>query len=196
MKFTKSAACGLALGLLAGLCPASLQSQSREIDVSRSSLKIRVFKSGLFSAFGHNHEIEAPLEAGMVELSTNPRVRLRLDARKLRVLDPELSADKRAEVQKTMRGPEVLDANRLPEISFQSTAVQSAGTDHWKVTGDLTLHGQTHSVQVDVALKGGHYQGSAAFNQRSFSMEPVSVAGGTVKVKDEVKIEFDIVLKQ
>lgn len=196
MKLAKLAARALVLLTGIGLCPASLQCQSREIDVSRSNLKIRVFKSGLFSAFGHNHEVEAPLEAGTVELSASPSVRLRFDARKLRVLDPELSADKRAEVQKTMLGPEVLDASRFPGIAFQSTAVQSAGADHWKVTGNLTLHGQTHSVQVDVALKGGHYQGSAAFTQRSFGIEPVSVASGTVKVKDEVKIEFDIVLKQ
>jgi hypothetical protein len=196
MKLAKSAACALAIGLVAGLCPGVARGQSREMDVSRSSLKILVFKSGLFSAFGHNHEIEAPLEAGAVEFSTSPRVRLRFDARKLSVLDPDLAADKRAEVQKTMLGPEVLDASRFPEITFQSTAIQSAGADHWKVTGDLTLHGQTHSILVDVALKDGHYRGSATIQQRSFGIEPVSAAGGTVKVKDEVKVEFDIVLKQ
>lgn len=196
MKLAESAACALALGLLSGLCAPSLHSQNREIDASRSSLKVRVFKSGLFSVFGHNHEIEAPLDFGAVRLSTSPRVQLRFDARKLRVLDPELPADQRAEVQKTMQGPEVLDASRFPEISFQSTAVQSVATDRWKVKGDLTLHGQTQSVVVDVALREGHYRGSAAFKQRSFGIKPVSIAGGTVKVKDEVKVEFDIVFKQ
>jgi hypothetical protein len=51
-------------------------------------------------------------------------------------------------------------------------------------------------VDVDVALKDGHFEGFAQLKQRDFGMTPVSIAGGTVKVKDEVRIEFTIVLKQ
>jgi hypothetical protein len=29
--------------------------------------------------------------------------------------------------------------------------------------------------------------------QSAFGIEPIRIAGGTVKVKDEVKVEFDIV---
>ncbi len=185
----------VALALLGGLVWASAAAaQNRAIDTAHSSLKIRVFKSGLFSAFAHNHEIEAPIEQGSVELPATPSVTLRVDARKLRVLDPDLAAGKRAEVQKTMDGPEVLDSSRFPEIAFQSTGVEQAGADHWTVRGHLTLHGQTRPVSVNVALKDGHYQGSAALKQRDFGIAPVSIAGGTVKVKDEVKVEFDIVL--
>ena len=43
-----------------------------------------------------------------------------------------------------------------------------------------------------VKKQGGRYVGSATLKQRDFGMTPVSVAGGTVKVKDEVKIEFEI----
>jgi hypothetical protein len=42
-------------------------------------------------------------------------------------------------------------------------------------------------------LDGGHYRGSASFKQSNFGISPIRIAGGTVKVKDEVKIEFDIV---
>ena len=41
----------------------------------------------------------------------------------------------------------------------------------------------------------GRYTGSATVKQKEFGMEPVSVAGGTVKVKDEVKVEFEIALQ-
>jgi polyisoprenoid-binding protein YceI len=57
----------------------------------------------------------------------------------------------------------------------------------------LTLHGKKQPVAVEVSLKDGHYRGSASFKQSSFGISPISIAGGTVKVKDEVKIEFDIV---
>jgi polyisoprenoid-binding protein YceI len=164
------------------------------IDGAHSSLKVRVSKSGFFSAFAHNHEIEAPIESGEVAESGSPSVELRVDARKMRVLDPEASADTRAQVQKTMLGPQVLDTERFPQIHFQSTEVEAKGADHWLVHGTLELHGQSHPVSVDVALKDGVYRGTATLKQTGFGITPVSVAGGTVKVKDEVKVEFEIAL--
>jgi YceI-like protein len=184
----------LSIALFVCLCPALLQGQNRAIDTSHSVLRVHVFKTGFFSAFGHNHEIEAPISEGTVSPSGVPSVSLRVDARKLRVLDPEASPDTRSKIQATMEGPTVLDSKRFPEISFQSTAVEPTGGGHWAVRGKLTLHGQTRPVTVNVALVDGHYRGSATLKQRDFGIPPIRVAGGTVKVKDEVKIEFDIVL--
>jgi polyisoprenoid-binding protein YceI len=62
------------------------------------------------------------------------------------------------------------------------------------VHGTLDLHGESHPVTVDVALKDGVYRGTATLKQTGFGIAPVSVAGGTVKVKDEVKVEFAIAL--
>lgn len=166
----------------------------RAIDGAHSSLKVRVSKSGFFSAFAHNHEIEAPIESGEVTESGSPSVELRVDARKMRVLDPEASADTQAQIQKTMLGPQVLDSERFPDIHFQSTEVEAKGTDHWVVHGVLDLHGQSRPVTVDVALKDGMYRGTATLKQTGFGMKPVTVAGGTVKVKDEIKVEFEIAL--
>jgi polyisoprenoid-binding protein YceI len=166
--------------------------ERRAIDGAHSSLKVRVSKSGFFSAFAHNHEIEAPIESGEVTESGSPSVELRVDSGKLRVLDAEASADTRAQVQKTMLGPQVLDAEHFPEIHFQSTEVEAKGTDHWLVHGKLDLHGQSHPVAVEVSLKDGVYRGTSALKQTEFGIKPVTVAGGTVKVKDEVKVEFEI----
>jgi YceI-like protein len=185
-----------ALGILAiGVClaPNSLSAQSKAIDVKQSSLTIRVFKSGAFSAFAHNHEIQAPMEAGTIDSSAHASVQLRVDSRRLRVLDPEIPADKRAEIQHTMQSPAVLDVEKYTEISYQSTAVATRGEGHWEVHGDLTLRGQKQPVVVAVSLQDGHYRGSASFKQSAFGIAPISIAGGTVKVKDEIKIEFDIV---
>jgi polyisoprenoid-binding protein YceI len=170
--------------------------QDRSIDTAHSSLKVRVFKSGLFSALAHDHEIEAPITAGTVRMGDNPSVTLAVHARELRVLDPEASANTRADVQKTMEGSDVLNVDQFPEISFQSTEIQKKGEQHWTVRGNLTLHGRTSAVDVDVVLRDGHFEGSAQLKQHDFGMIPISIAGGTVKVKDEVRIEFTIVLKQ
>jgi hypothetical protein len=44
----------------------------------------------------------------------------------MRVLDPEISVDKRAEIQHTMEGNVVLDVEHFPEISNRSTAITKA----------------------------------------------------------------------
>ena len=188
----------LFLGLLSWMVAPGYggQASGRSIDREHSSLKIHVSKSGFFSAFAHNHEIEAPIVSGEVQSTGTSSVELRVDARKLRVLDPDISESTRTQIQKTMEGPQVLDAERFPDIHFLSTEVEAKGADHWMVRGTLDLHGQSHLVTVDVTLKDGLYRGSATFKQTAFGITPVTVAGGTVKVKDELKIEFAIALAQ
>ena len=93
-----------------------------------------------------------------------------------------------------MLGPEVLNVSHFPEIHFRSTGVEPNGADHWIVHGNLDLHGQSQPISFEVALKDGLYQGAAALKQTGFGITPVKVAGGTVKVKDEVKIAFSIAL--
>jgi hypothetical protein len=183
------------VAVIALTSPHTVRGESHAIDVDRSKLTIRVFKSGVFAAFAHNHEIEAPLVGGSVDTLANT-VTLRVDARKLRVADPDTAPDTRAEIQRTMDGPMVLDVERFPDIAFSSTGIEPSGDDHWTVRGGLSLHGKTAPVIVDVGLKDGHYRGSATVKQKDFGIRPVSIAGGSVKVKDEVKIEFDVVLAQ
>src|SRR5258705_415429 len=60
---------------------------------------------------------------------------------------------------------------------------------------DLTLHGETHPVEATVNGGNGRYTGAAKFKQTEFGIKPVSVAGGSVKVKDELRIEFEITAK-
>ena len=86
----------------------------------------------------------------------------------------------------------VLESDRFPEIRFESTSVHRLAADQWKVEGNLTLHGQTHPVVAEVHRAGSRYEGRSTIRQTDFGIQPVSVAGGTVKVKDELAIEFSI----
>lgn len=174
--------------------PAAANSDARKIDGPHSTITVRVYKTGFFSAFAHNHEIQAPIQSGEVKESGSPSVELHVDARKMRVIDPEASQGTRTKIQETMLGAQVLDADHFPEIRFQSTSVEPKGPDHWIVHGNLALHGKDHPIAVEVTLKDERYRGSASLKQTDFGIIPVTVAGGTVKVKDEVKVEFDIAL--
>lgn len=169
-------------------------SSERAIDTERSVVTVRVYKAGLFSSFGHDHEIRAPIKEGAFD-EEKSTVQFVLDARTLRVVDPEVSDKDRAEIQATMLGPKVLDSENFREIRFHSTEVNRRTDDKWIVHGDLTLHGQTRPVEAEVQSQNGGYRGSVQLRQKDFGITPVSVAGGSVKVKAEVRVEFEIVGK-
>lgn len=167
----------------------------RVVDVAHSKMTVLVYKSGFLSAFAHNHEIDSPIQGG--ELNGSDRdlsITVRVDARRLRVLDTEESESTRAKIQATMLGAQVLDADLFPEIRFQSTAIERREPDHWMVRGKLALHGREHPITFEVALKDDRYQGSAILKQTDFGMTPVTIARGAVKVKDEVRVEFEIAM--
>lgn len=172
-------------------CVGSASAQVASIDTAHSRLLIHVSKTGVFSGFADNHEVEARIAKGTLDAKSG-QLRVSVDSRQMRVLDPKLPPDKRRQVQERMLGPEVLDSNHFPEIIFESTHVEHGQEGVFVVNGRLSLHGVTKPISLVAHLKNGRYTGTFALKQRDFGIIPVSVAGGTVKVKDELAIEFDI----
>jgi len=195
IRRSRSAEASRSIFALIALATVTLGADSRPIDTERSTLTVLVYKSGLFSAFADDHIIRAPIASGSISAESPLAVTIAVRSDTLKALDPKLAADKRADVQTRMLSPEVLDTAQFPEIAFTSTAIAPAGTDRWTVTGTLTLHGKSRSITFPVVHREGRYHGTATLKQRDFGIEPISIAGGTVKVKDEVKVEFDIVTK-
>ena len=181
----------VSLFLAAQAVQTCLTQEVRQIDTKKSTITIRVFKSGLFSAFAHDHEIVAPISEGHFS-EAQPSVELNVRVGELRVMDREVSEKDRATIQSTMLGPSVLDVEKFPEIKYRSTEVKRLTGDKWAIEGELTLHGKTRPVRVDVEGQQGHYQGKAVIAQKEFGIEPVRVAGGTVRVKNEVQVEFEV----
>ncbi len=99
---------------------------------------------------------------------------------------------------------EVLETGKHPEIVFRSTKVSATkvaeGKYQAKIAGSLSLHGETRSVVVEAEVDFGsnnlRARGEISLKQSTFNIKPVSIAGGTVKVKDEVKLSFDIIAHQ
>jgi polyisoprenoid-binding protein YceI len=188
--FLNQRACVVAvIGLLA---VAQAEAESRPIDAEHSTLTVFAYKSGMFSAFADNHVISASIAHGTISEGAPRAIEIVVRSADLRVLDPDLAPDRRAEVQARMLGSEVLDVAKFSEITFVSTTIEPAGADRWKVAGRLTIHGQTRVITLSVALLKGKYSGEVLIKQHDFGIEPIKVAGGTVKVKDELKIQFEI----
>jgi polyisoprenoid-binding protein YceI len=173
--------CCIALGSLA------VWAAERPLDPERTTFTIHVGKTGLFSFAVHEHKVRAPIADGAIDEVGEGHIWLRIDARKLTVL-PEKD---QAEVQTTMQ-TKVLESDRFPEIRFASTRVHREAADRWKVEGNLTLHGQTHPATAEVNRAGNNYKGKSSIKQTDFGIQPVTVAGGAVKVKNELVIEFSI----
>jgi polyisoprenoid-binding protein YceI len=171
------------------VCVLNVAAQQHNIDTQRSTLTIHVGKSGMFSGLGHEHEVRAPIHSGTADTGSHPAVEIRVDARELRVIDKDASDKDRAEVQRTMLGPEVLDSADHPDIVFKSTSAETNGQGRWTLRGNLTLHGQTRPITVNVTLKADRYTGEATLKQTDFGIKPPGKAG--VRAKDEVTIEFD-----
>lgn len=172
------------------VCALNVAAQQHNIDTQKSTLIIHVGKAGMFSGLGHEHEVRAPIHSGTADTGSHPAVEIRVDARELRVIDKDDSDKDRADVQKTMLGPEVLDSTDHPDIVFKSTGADPTGQGRWTLRGNLTLRGQTRPITVQVMLNADRYTGEATVKQTDFGIKPPGKAG--VRAKDEVRIEFDV----
>ena len=104
-----------------------LATGQQPIDTARSTLTVFVYKSGLFSAFADDHVIKAPIASGSLDENAPARVEISVHAADLKVTDPSLAADRRAEVQAKMVSADVLDVARFPEITFTSNSIHATG---------------------------------------------------------------------
>jgi len=172
------------------------------LDASRSRFVVQAFADGLFSMFGHNPTIAICGFGGdaQFELSTLGRASLLMlvTPDSFTVTDKVSDKDRR-EIERAMR-EDVLEIARYPEIVFMSKKTSAhpiaEGKHHVKITGDLTLHGATreHMVDANVTFNQDSLsaQGEFSLRQTDYNIKPVSIAGGTLKVKDDLKFSFDI----
>jgi polyisoprenoid-binding protein YceI len=184
--------CLVFVAILCALALVPMLAKAGPIDVRQSKLTVFVYKAGLFSAFADNHVISAPIASGTIATAPAPAVEIVVNAADLVPLDPGLDPAKRADVRTRMLGPDVLDTARFSTITFSSTAIEPVGPDRWNVSGRLTIHGVTRAVTFPVVRSESRYRGEARIGQRDFGITPIRIAGGTVSVKDELKIEFEI----
>lgn len=166
----------------------------------RGHFQIHVGTAGVFGAFAHNHLVEAQKVTGCVTLDskeiTNSSIKLEFATDAIRVIDPKEDAKDRAQVQKTME-TDVLRISQFPKVTFESTSIERQTNEKLLVHGNLTIRGTTRPIVVPVTFASqsdGTYRafGENKLKQSSFGIEPIRIAGGTVKVKDELQVEFEL----
>jgi polyisoprenoid-binding protein YceI len=106
-----------------------------------------------------------------------------------------------------LKSSNFFDVAKFPTLTFKSTKVEPAGEGKLRVTGDLTLHGVTKEVVLDVegpspevtmgpSIRSGA-SATTRINRRDFGLmwNRVLEGGGAV-VGDEVKITLEIEMKR
>jgi polyisoprenoid-binding protein YceI len=173
-----------------------------QIDRNTSRFTVRAFATGMLSALGHSPTIAIRDFTGEVRLEPDPSLKLRVRADSLEVTD-DISSKDRGEMERTMH-LDVLETTKYPEIVYESTSATlnqiSEGRWQANVTGNLTLRGITRgqNIAMQVTVMGDMLRASGDFTllQSTYGIKPVSVAGGTLKLKDELKFAFDIVARK
>jgi polyisoprenoid-binding protein YceI len=177
------------------------------IDAKRSTFIVRGFATGMLSAFAHSPTIAIADFQGEVEWSSSAledaSLRLVIQAASLNVTD-DISDKDRREIERKMHY-EVLEADGFPEIIYECPRVSSIqkmgeGLSTVVLNGELSLHGvtRTQPVSARVTLSGDTLRAVGDFSvlQSDYEINPVSAAGGTVKLKDELKLSFNITARK
>lgn len=173
------------------------------IDPPASRLTVKVFASGPLAAFGHDPALVMRDVKGELELDpeamTSASLHLVVRPDALSLTNDMNEADRR-EIERRAR-EEVLMTATYPEIIYDCRPGQAVVRSPMQLTlsGELTLHGVTRPQPVAVRLfvTGDvvRAQGEASVRQSEYGIRPITAAGGMLKVKDELKLTFDIVAR-
>ena len=125
----------------------------------------------------------------------NSAVEVRIDASSIDTRDPKRDAH--------LCSADFFDVERFPEVTFRSTSVATLDRDRLQVVGDLTIHGVTRPVTLEVDILGrgkdpwgGERAGFSAkttINRSDFGLRwNQTLETGGLLVGEKVEIELDV----
>ena len=176
------------------------------IDSRSSRFVVQAFATGLLAKMGHNPVIGIRSFSGEVKFSPDAgqagEFRLVIQLASLAVQD-DISDKDRREIESMMKG-QVLEVSSYAEAVYEAptVSIKKLGDQLYSVTleGKLQFHGVTRSqpITARIAVFGDMLRASGDFilKQSDYQVKPVSVAGGALKLKDELKFSFEMVARK
>ena len=95
-----------------------------------------------------------------------------------------------------LKSPDFFNAKQFPELTFKSTGVKKSGENQYEVNGDMTVHGVTKSITVNLTKTGeaktqmgerAGFDGSFTIKRSDFGMSFMPGAVG-----DEITVYVDM----
>jgi len=175
-------------------------------DTRASQFTVQGFASGLIAAVAHSPKIAIREWTGEVQVAEGAMgssiLRVRVKSASLEVLD-EVKESDRQEILRVMK-MEVLETDRFPEIVYESSEVrlekQKEDLYRASVVGKLNLHGVTRNQdffsQVALGVDTARAYGNFSLRQSDYNIPIASLAGGTLKLQDELKFSFYVVARR
>ncbi|HEY1921200.1 MAG TPA: YceI family protein [Tepidisphaeraceae bacterium] len=172
------------------------------VDPRQSHFTVQAFATGILAGFGHSPRFAIQQYEGTFNLDSASQsqssLSLSVKAASLLLID-QVSEMERAEIHRATLD-DVLEVGKYPEISFNGPDIALTQiTDCWfraQIRGDMRLHGVTKPVDIDsqLRLSDGDVRLSGGFelSLADFKIKRVKSVGGLLKVKDELKFEFDL----
>jgi len=185
---------------------ASSSSTRYVIDPRTSQFTVQAFANGLIAAIAHSPKIAIRDWTGVIDVASGDfdaaSIHIRVKPASLEVLDEMPDSDRR-ELHRIMNH-EVLESAKFPEIAYESARVI---TDKMKddlyrvnVRGRLTLHGvsneQDVGAQASLGVDSIRAHGSFTLLQTDYDIRIASIAGGTLKLMDELKFSFYVLARK
>jgi polyisoprenoid-binding protein YceI len=176
---------------------------SYRIQPQASRIEIHLFRAGILGGLGDNHLIVVGRFSGTAEESPGKSwsVHVLAESGSLEVVDPGTSAATRRQVQESMLGPTQLDIAHYPLIEVRSLSLRPGDTGNsWRMLAEVSLHGASREVEFYVTWSEAGNQmrvwGKKTLRLRDFNIQPVRKALGTVRVRNEFELVYDITLKR
>jgi polyisoprenoid-binding protein YceI len=163
------------------------------VDPAHSSVEFRVKHMMISTVRGRFGEFEATIEAAADYHES--MVRGRVKAASIDTNEPRRDDH--------LRSADFFDAEQHPEITFESTGIEHVEKGDFRVSGELTMHGETHPVQFEVTVHGVtrdpqgqdrvglEVRGTLSRGEFGLRWQQALETGGVV-VGDEVRVSADI----
>lgn len=185
----------LAATVLCFVAPGLLHAAPWEFDPAHTGVHFKVRHLMVSSVRGDFEKVSGKIVYDEADV-TKSAADITIDAASINTREAKRDED--------LRSPNFLDVAKYPTITFKSKRVEKTGNGTLKMTGDLTIHGMTKEVVLNVegptpAIKdpwgnrrvGG--QATTKINRKDFGLVwNKTLETGGVVVGDEVEITIDV----
>lgn len=102
-----------------------------------------------------------------------------------------------------LKSDDFFHAEEHPKLIFESSSFKKTGDNEYKLTGDLTIRGNTQTLELDVEYGGtvvdpygntkAGFEVSGKINRKDFGLKWDAVTeAGSIVVSDEVKLNLNV----
>jgi polyisoprenoid-binding protein YceI len=170
-----------------------VQAGTWEVDPAHSSIEFSVKHMGITNVRGRFNEFQGTVEVAKDAWSAKARGSIKVAS-----ID---TGDEQRDAH--LRSADFFDVDAFPEITFESTGVEPIDEDSSRVIGNLTMHGITREIKMDLVLQGtdtdpwGNDRAGAevhgVINRSDFDMKFNQALGsGNALVGDKIRISLDL----